>query len=389
MVIRNSQERSSQLTVNSPQTVVCYDKTIQTFHPTRQTTRNRNEQKANLLLLSLFFVASLALVPFTLAFGVPPSSPLRTIHKERTGNPQNIWIHQRVKNTSSRRPLDRALQPLSTNKADDDDRTSQIGNVNETRIISVQVLFYGSLALAETIFWYWLAPGIDPGSRWFAPADGALISTLLNPAVAVAPPAGSGLGFSSLLLNSFLILPSVWSLLLLQEDSGKRQCISPVPFCIAAYVVGGGALIPYMIFRKPRPQPDDTDPSNFPEPLKWFEENDGPSILLAGLALVVLGTFLSPFFFHGDDYHWLVEWDAFWSRVQSSQFSALAVFDFTMISITILDPMMDDARRRGFLSRGNNDNASVWKLAPFILFPIIGPVAWICLRPRYNLEAKK
>lgn len=42
---------------------------------------------------------------------------------------------------------------------------------------------YLSLATLETIYWYYLAPGIDPASRWFAPPDGELISKLLDPTI--------------------------------------------------------------------------------------------------------------------------------------------------------------------------------------------------------------
>ena len=46
-----------------------------------------------------------------------------------------------------------------------------------------RVAFYGSLAFLETIFWYFLAPGIDPQSRWFNPVDGKLISNLLEESI--------------------------------------------------------------------------------------------------------------------------------------------------------------------------------------------------------------
>jgi hypothetical protein len=273
----------------------------------------------------------------------------------------------------------------------DEEINSQNGDATKSSLPFARIFLYGSLALAETIFWYWLAPGIDPDSRWFAPADRELVSTLLNPAIATAPPTGSGLGFSSLLLNSFLILPSVWSLLLLQEDGpctpGKRQIISPFPFCAAGFFVGGGALIPYMVVREPRPLPEEVNPSRFPAPLKWFEEGPiGPAVLVA-LTVLVLTTFATPFLCSGGAYNWTIEWNAFLDRIQSSQFSALAVFDLTMLSFTILDPMMDDARRRRFLN--DDDGATtttmeaISRLAPY-MFPLLGPVAWICLRPKYN-----
>ena len=64
----------------------------------------------------------------------------------------------------------------------------------EAGILTPRSVLYASLATAETVFWYWLAPGIDPSSRWFAPSDGALISALFDPSIALSPPRGIGAG---------------------------------------------------------------------------------------------------------------------------------------------------------------------------------------------------
>ena len=290
-----------------------------------------------------------------------------------------------------------------------------------------RVAFYGSLAFLETIFWYWLAPGIDPQSRWFNPLDGQLIANLLDPSTVFSPPAGSGLGFSSLLLNTFLILPMVWSLLLLQEEEEERDEVlsglsndtipknsfnritSAIRNCVCAcgFLVGGGILIPYMIFRRPMPFRRSIDPERFPAPLKLFEEQNwnslsnpisvfepiGRSFLLL-LVSVVLISFLLPF--ANQHCYWGVEWNAFLDRAHSSQFTSLALYDFAMISIAVLDPMMDDAMRRSYVpgweTDGNRDRwrsekrtSSILAIAPYLVIPLIGPVAWICLRPRYDL----
>ena len=119
----------------------------------------------------------------------------------------------------------------------------------------------------------------------------------------------------------------------------------------------------------------------------------GPFLLLS-LTLIILVSFVYPFASHHSD--WGVEWQAFLNRAQTSQFTTLALFDSTMISVTILDPMADDALRRGYIMDFGEDNdatnrsshriAILQKLAPFVAIPILGPVAWICLRPRYALQ---
>mmetsp|Transcript_16753 Transcript_16753/g.25319 ORF Transcript_16753/g.25319 Transcript_16753/m.25319 type:complete len:363 (-) Transcript_16753:9-1097(-) len=285
---------------------------------------------------------------------------------------------------------------LKKEASDDDeaitDQTIITNNVGEK--ISINGV-YVTLATAETIFWWYLAPGIDPESRWFAPSDGVLLSKLFDPAIVLSP--GSGLSFSSLLLNSFLILPAVWSILLLQEDTNERteeQLVSPWPFCLASFFVGGGSLIPYMIFRKKRPDAviyyDD-----LPLILKIFENPEtttagniyqqkiairGP-ILLGALAAIILAAFLIPLLSSPDPAVLIAaEYHVFMERLQNSQFTSLALFDFIMISLTITDPMIDDAKRRGYLETGLPWTESVPQMVPF-LFPWIGPVSWIYVRP--------
>ena len=230
---------------------------------------------------------------------------------------------------------------------------------------------YASLAAAETIYWYYLAPGIDPASRWFAPSDGELISQLLNPAIIFNEP---GFAFSSLLLNSFLILPMVWALLLLQEE-GDDQVISPLPFCLAGFFVGGGSLIPYMIVRR-RSTTVDLDQNRYGGLLRLFEPDSvGPKLISMLLVLVWIS-----FAYEVSGSSLQFEWEAFVDRLHHSQFTSLALFDFTMLSCTIVEPMTDDARRRKYFG----DQGDVKKLWGFLL-PLFGPVAWILKRPALNV----
>ena len=226
---------------------------------------------------------------------------------------------------------------------------------------------YASLATAETIYWYYLAPGIDPDSRLFAPSDGELISQLLDPTIIFNEP---GFALSSLLLNSFLILPMVWALLLLQED-GHNQVISPFPFCLAGFFAGGGALIPYMIIRK-SPEKVDLDQNRYGGLLRSFEPDSlGPKLLCALLALILIS-----FVYEVSNSSLQIEWNAFVTRLEHSQFTSLALFDFTMLSCTIVDPMTDDAERRGFIA-DQDDSKRLWSF----LMPLFGPVAWVLKRP--------
>ena len=60
------------------------------------------------------------------------------------------------------RPLSRQRSCLGSLVA------SQGSSSDDGEPFSIQPI-YLLLATAETIFWYWLAPGIDPASRWLAP----------------------------------------------------------------------------------------------------------------------------------------------------------------------------------------------------------------------------
>ena len=139
-----------------------------------------------------------------------------------------------------------------------------------------------------------------------------------------------------------------------------------------------------MIARRPRRRAGDVDPSKFPIWLTSFEggRRAGPAALIA-LTALILTSFASPFLFGSSD--WGIELNAFLVRMDGSQFTSLASFDFVMISSAVLDPMADDARRRGFLEEEATAAEAAGRLAPY-LFPLIGPVAWIVFRPKYAVD---
>ena len=300
--------------------------------------------------LQLFFLAPIGICAYPFGIG--------SVHFHRS-----IVTKTRRKSAlriNLRRLDDDVLLPDDNN--DNNDGPPHI-NINPT---------YLSLATAETIYWYYLAPGIDPASRWFAPSDGELISQLLDPSIIFNQP---GYAFSSLLLNSFLILPMVWALMLLQEE-GDDQVISPLPFCLAGFFVGGGALIPYMIVRQSSPKVD-LDQNRYGGFLKLFEPDSlGPKLLCLLLALVT-----ASFVYEVCNSSLQGEWEAFVDRLHHSQFISLALLDFTLLSCTIADPMTDDAKRRIYI-RNQDDGKN---LRPFLM-PLLGPVAWILKRPALKKE---
>lgn len=364
-----------------------------------------------LILFLLIKTSKSFLSHFDLSIPYDHRYSLRNEYQELSRRNHNFRTSKRIgllldvnekKNTLLHREhiINRQLSVLNDKLAKDMDE-----NYDNSLSISLPYLF---LTTVETVFWWYLAPGIDPDSRWFAPQDGVLLSKLLDPSIVLSPPPGSGLGFSSLLLNSFLILPAVWSVILLQE---KKQSLPPLPFCLAGFLVGGGSLIPYMIIRKRR---ESVDYEQFSTILKFFEPSistkgektpSTPHItsdnarnraipssffvngqtLLIGLTLIIIASFAEPFLTGSVEFG--SEFLSFKERIGSSQFTSLALFDFTMISAAIIDPMIDDAKRRNFLCQDITLGMAVRQMLPF-LFPLLGPVAWIYARPRLSSSTR-
>ena len=101
--------------------------------------------------------------------------------------------------------------------------------------------------------------------------------------------------------------------------------------------------------------------------------------LLIGLTLIIIASFAEPFLTGSVEFG--SEFSSFKERIGSYQFTSLALFDFTMISAAIIDPMIDDAKRRNFLCQDITLGMAVRQMLPF-LFPLLGPVAWIYARLR-------
>ena len=107
--------------------------------------------RLQLLLLKLFCsLCPLAAAAFT-SHPLPPFTHLDRSARYAPGLPL--------------RPLSRQKSRLSSLVASQGSSSS-----DDEEPFGIQPI-YLLLATAETIFWYWLAPGIDPASRWLAPVS--------------------------------------------------------------------------------------------------------------------------------------------------------------------------------------------------------------------------
>ena len=120
--------------------------------PRRRSPRGRtpmNWRQQRLLLKLCCSLCPLAAAAFT-SHPLPPF----TTHLDRSARHTPTGLPSR--------PLSRQRSRLGSFVA------SQGSSSDDGEPFSIQPI-YLLLATAETIFWYWLAPGIDPASRWLAP----------------------------------------------------------------------------------------------------------------------------------------------------------------------------------------------------------------------------
>ena len=76
---------------------------------------------------------------------------------------------------------------------------------------------------------------------------------------------------------------------------------------------------------------------------------------------------------------------------QTSQFVSTSIIDMFIGSILLLDPIVDDAKRRGYIINNIDDDnknsnsflsniTNTKKLWPFAM-PVFGPLLWVLVRP--------
>ena len=281
---------------------------------------------------------------------------------------------------------------------------------NDDDDITRKVVF-GTAFIGENIYSY-TSPGAD--GTIFPQSDLNLIQQLLDPNVmSNAPPMGYAL-FSLLFFNSFIYLPLVWGSILHPITHNPKSKSTPLPawpFVVASTAFGGIGLYPYLAFRQQysvvsskttaTPPPTTTTTTTIKSSIKseslannFFEIFD---TIIGKLVLVAIVSFT--FYTYSTSQTNLSEdIDGLWNMFQTSQFVSTSIVDTFIGSILFLDPIVDDAKRRGYIINNiddDNKNSNSFlsnititkKLWPFAM-PVFGPLLWVLVRPSPRKDEK-
>ncbi|MGB3691716.1 MAG: DUF2834 domain-containing protein [Spirulinaceae cyanobacterium] len=163
------------------------------------------------------------------------------------------------------------------------------------------------------------------------------------------------------LFNLMGIWPLIYGCILFID--GRGQKIPAWPFVTASFGVGAFAILPYLALRQANPQ--------FPGEKNWFLQLQDSRWLGLGLTLAA-ATLLIYGLSQGD-------WSDFLQQWQTSRFINVMSLDFCLLGLVLPALLKDDLARRGIES-----NWIFWAVS---LLPLIGALAYLCLRP--PLEKKE
>lgn len=157
------------------------------------------------------------------------------------------------------------------------------------------------------------------------------------------------------LFNIMGVLPMAYSCLTFLD--GRGQKIPAWLFTTASFGVGAFALLPYLIFRQPKP--------TFTGQKNWFlkildSRITGIFVALGAIALLIYGVT------QGD-------WNNFVQQWQTSRFIHVTSLDFCLLCLLFPVLIKDDMARRGL-----QNSPLFWAVA---LIPLFGPLAYLVLRP--------
>lgn len=277
--------------------------------------------------------------------------------------------------SSSPRLIHPRFATTSAQDNDDDDNDD-----NDRSILSptTRKLIFGGAFVGENVVSY-TGPGSD--GTPFPQADLDLIlHNLLNPQVMAHPPDGYGL-FSYLLFNSFLYLPLVWGAIVLPQTN-KDQYLPAWPFVVAASTaLGGIGLYPYLALRQTTHETPTAEEESMI--VSFFRGGLPLKVLLVAINLYVLQVFLQPFLANGSNL--VDEVQGLLHMVTTFQFSCTTAIDMVVVSLLLLDPIADDAKRRGVLDTSATLPQALSELWPFLI-PVFGALGWVLTRPEEESE---
>ena len=212
--------------------------------------------------------------------------------------------------------------------------------------------FYGAVWAGLTYYAFNIAPG---GSTEAAAMDLELAKKMVTP-----PFDGSGSSIFAAVFDSLGVLPAVYGALLL--PGGKQNKLPPIVPVSAMFAGGFFAIGPYLALRNYVTEGVTT--STRGRGSGAFESK------VTGVLLTTFSAWLAYFaFFSGDFASSLKEYvDLFWTQ----RLVHVSTIDAAVLSLFVVDPMLEDMRRRNF------EGPPAWA---FAVVPIIGPSLYLLARP--------
>ncbi len=157
------------------------------------------------------------------------------------------------------------------------------------------------------------------------------------------------------LFNAMGIWPLIYACLTLSDGHGQRAIAWP--FAVGAFGLGAFSLLPYLIWRQPKP--DNQPPLSrllIVLESRWL-----------GLLIVIGSLLLCGYGFSAGN------WGDFIQQWQTNRFIHVMGLDFCLLWLLIPTLLGDDMARRG--------THNLWLLALFTALPLIGAGLYLSLRP--------
>ena len=191
---------------------------------------------------------------------------------------------------------------------------------------------------------------------------------------AIADPASLN-GIFFFIFNALGVIPAI-NLAVLLPGSKDQRPLPALPFLTAAFALGYGAAGPYLALREPRGGATASSEVGFFTRYVTESRLYGGGLVAAALALYY-GLLTMP--------DTTAATAGFAELFATSKLVHVSTIDFFILSTFSFEPIREDMSRRGWWVDGAEDN-NVARLLAFSAIPLIGPAAYLLLRPSLEDE---
>lgn len=171
--------------------------------------------------------------------------------------------------------------------------------------------------------------------------------------------------------NALGVIPAINAALLLPGSKDQKP-LPAVPFVVSSFALGFGGIGPYLTLREPRPEPMTRSELGFFSKYVCESRLYGGGLLAASLVLVYgLVTIADP----------AAAASGFGDLFGTSKLVHVSTVDFAILSALIFEPIREDMARRGWWDVADGAENNLARLLGFSLLPVLGPAAYLLVRP--------